>query len=209
MAVKLCSVEACDGRHRCKGYCGKHYQMWLKWGDPLVNKAIDGSRDPYDDIIKYGVTRVGECLVSNASKGSNGYRRIRAGNKNFLAHRVSFEKWHGTIPSGMVVDHKCHNEAASRGECNGGACHHRACVNPAHLEAVSCLENRMNSVLYVESLGAWQKGKTHCPEGHPYSGENLFMTHQGGRSCLTCRRKQDRIRQKERRDGRRANFAQG
>lgn len=30
--------------------------------------------------------------------------------------------------------------------------------------------------------------KTHCPQGHEYAGENLFINHKGGRECNTCRR---------------------
>jgi hypothetical protein len=29
--------------------------------------------------------------------------------------------------------------------------------------------------------------KTHCPNGHPYSGENLYMDSRGWRQCKACR----------------------
>ena len=29
--------------------------------------------------------------------------------------------------------------------------------------------------------------KTHCPQGHPYSGENLRINGDGSRACRTCR----------------------
>lgn len=29
--------------------------------------------------------------------------------------------------------------------------------------------------------------RTHCPKGHPYSGENLFIGRDGHRNCKTCR----------------------
>jgi hypothetical protein len=32
--------------------------------------------------------------------------------------------------------------------------------------------------------------KTHCPRGHPLSGDNLFVNNQGGRVCRTCKRAQ-------------------
>ena len=31
--------------------------------------------------------------------------------------------------------------------------------------------------------------KTHCPYGHPYSGENLYTAPNGYRQCRTCRRR--------------------
>jgi len=30
--------------------------------------------------------------------------------------------------------------------------------------------------------------KTHCPQGHPYSGDNLFITKLGSRACRICNR---------------------
>lgn len=32
------------------------------------------------------------------------------------------------------------------------------------------------------------KIKTHCPQGHAYDGENLFIGEQGSRVCKTCKR---------------------
>lgn len=34
--------------------------------------------------------------------------------------------------------------------------------------------------------------KTHCPQGHPYSGENVFVNSAGGRVCRTCRKEINR-----------------
>lgn len=33
-----------------------------------------------------------------------------------------------------------------------------------------------------------QSGKTHCPSGHPYSGENLYLDRKGARHCKACKR---------------------
>jgi len=41
--------------------------------------------------------------------------------------------------------------------------------------------------------------KTHCPHGHPYSGDNLAFTASGGRRCRACERAREaRRRQKTR-----------
>jgi len=37
--------------------------------------------------------------------------------------------------------------------------------------------------------------RTHCPKGHPYSGDNLIIESDGGRKCRTC--KNDRKRSPE------------
>jgi hypothetical protein len=45
----------------------------------------------------------------------------------------------------------------------------------------------------IAGLLAWQKANrpTHCPNGHPYSGDNLVRD-SAGRHCLTCRRAKNR-----------------
>jgi hypothetical protein len=30
--------------------------------------------------------------------------------------------------------------------------------------------------------------KTHCPQGHPYAGDNLYVTTDSKRACRTCKR---------------------
>jgi hypothetical protein len=34
---------------------------------------------------------------------------------------------------------------------------------------------------------AHNKDKTHCVEGHPLSGENLYLSRSGRRACRECR----------------------
>lgn len=43
-------------------------------------------------------------------------------------------------------------------------------------------------------------GRTHCPHGHPYSGDNLYIDPAGNKRCRTCTRKvlaQARARQRK------------
>lgn len=42
--------------------------------------------------------------------------------------------------------------------------------------------------------GARMLARTHCPRGHEYSGENLYVTPQGHRHCKECRRQNARYR---------------
>lgn len=37
-----------------------------------------------------------------------------------------------------------------------------------------------------DSIGAWNKDKTHCPAGHEYKGKNLFINKDGSRRCRKC-----------------------
>ena len=79
-----------------------------------------------------------------------------------LAHRVAYELQVGPIPVGLQLDHLCRV---------------RSCVNPAHLEPVTSAENTRRGLRAM---------KTHCPQGHPYAGENLLIRPTGQRRCRTC-----------------------
>lgn len=57
MRKRVCKVEGCNNRYIAKGYCGKHYQKFKKYGDPLyfeVNMdrdpicTIDGCNNPHE-----------------------------------------------------------------------------------------------------------------------------------------------------------------
>lgn len=86
------------------------------------------------------------------------------GKKGYV-HRWFYEWLVGPIPDGYEIDHLCFNTL---------------CCNPAHLEAVTPSENRKRSRRATE-----QRGRTHCPHGHPYSGHNLIVR-RGKRECRTC-----------------------
>lgn len=38
--MRICTVKECDRKHVAKGYCKKHYQRWVKYGDPLYIKQV-------------------------------------------------------------------------------------------------------------------------------------------------------------------------
>lgn len=47
-----------------------------------------------------------------------------------------------------------------------------------------------------DRIGAHNRGKTHCPSGHPYSPENTRTPPSGGRYCRACERERGRQRLK-------------
>ena len=97
-------------------------------------------------------------------------------------HRYFYEELVGTPPDGVHLDHICHNNDLS---CKGGpTCMHRRCVNPDHMEPVTPAVN----ISRGRGLAPHNKAKTRCSEGHEYTEDNTYVTPNGGRQCLTCRK---------------------
>jgi hypothetical protein len=106
------------------------------------------------------------CWVWTAHTHDLGYGRMRVDGKDWLAHRWSYEHYIGWIPKGLVIDHLCRV---------------RCCVNPKHLQPVKQRENCRRGASW-----AFQANKTHCPKGHPYAGNNLYIDPRGHRRCKSC-----------------------
>lgn len=77
-----------------------------------------------------------------------------------------------------------------------------------HLDGVkynNTLDNLVPSCTGCNTLrsGHANSKKTHCPQGHPYSGDNLDIDRDGHRRCRACKaekqRTRDTPRQRERR----------
>lgn len=112
----------------------------------------------------------------------NGYGRFRNG-RGTSAHIASYELHIGPVPDGLVLDHTCHDPNTCK---LGKECPHRKCCNPEHLDPVTVAENSRRG-----GAGLAHSTKTHCPNGHEYTPENIFRRPQrpNERECRVCRRK--------------------
>lgn len=108
------------------------------------------------------------CWPWTASTTYKGYGQFYVDGRMKKAHRIAYEIQVGPIPDGLHIDHLCRN---------------RACQNAKHMEPVTPDENAHRSI---------HPRPTHCPSGHPYSGENVGFTQtRDGREmiCRACKNK--------------------
>lgn len=134
MTTKTCSVDDCEKPVHARNYCSKHYDRWRSNGDPLIVQYIRG-----DDEIRFEsyVDRSGgpdACHPWTGGQCTGGYGQIKIAGQLRLVHIIAWEKANKkSKPSGLDIDHVCHNQAIREGACHAGECPHRLCCNPAHL----------------------------------------------------------------------------
>lgn len=127
--------------------------------DTKISEAVlDGRYIP--------VTEAG-CWLWLGSPNGTGYGRIYIHGKPVMAHRLSYQIKHGSIPAGKIVCHKCDTPS---------------CINPDHLFMGTHKDNSRDMVAKKRHA---EQQKTHCPKGHEYTPENT-KTSGGDRKCRIC-----------------------
>ena len=126
-----------------------------------------------------------ECWPWLGAKAERGYGRIWNAPKMRPAHRVAWELHYGVeISDELDACHSCDNPS---------------CVNPKHVFPGTASDNAKDA--YAKGrLYNPQSVKTHCPQGHPLSGDNLYVPPSGKRYCRACQqaRRHERYYERER-----------
>lgn len=107
------------------------------------------------------------CWIWTGPLDHGGYGKISIKDVTLAVHRLAYAEFIEPIAPGL---HVCHS------------CDVRECFNPRHLFVGTAKDNAIDAAR--KGRFANQR-KTHCPMGHEYGGDNLyvFMTH---RKCKTC-----------------------
>jgi hypothetical protein len=137
-----------------------------------------GARERFFKKVDRSEFSPAACWTWIGCRDSRGYSRFGWKGKTDYAHRFAWEEFCEPIESGLEIDHLCRNHS---------------CVNPLHLEPVPhSVNHRRGNGMFAGGLV--MKSKTHCPYGHPYHGDNLYVYPDGRRLCITCKRQRERER---------------
>lgn len=117
------------------------------------------------------------CILYLGRAAKNGYPQMHFRGKTKYVFHVALHVFSGVPWASFSIyapfDHRCDN---------------KQCINVKHIKRVSQREN----ILRGRSKAAQNARKTHCPQGHPLSGDNLVkskLNRKGQRGCRICANK--------------------
>ena len=176
--MRTCSAPECSRRHYARGWCAKHYGWERRHGltplprTTLIERVM--AKVDKSGPVPAGAPHLGPCWIWFGHLNRTGYGQVNRGAKEgrALVHRVLYEHHVGPVPQGLELDHLCSV---------------RACCNPTHLEPVTHAEN-VRRGRSAESVRERAAKRTHCNNGHPYTGDNFRITKDGRRRCRVCNR---------------------
>lgn len=106
-----CTIDDCETPTHARGLCPKHYWRLRKNGSPHATPSRD-----HEAIFLGSTERRGDCLIWTGTLRPDGYGVIGVNGRSVRAHRFAYEREHGPIPEGMLIDHSCHTPACVRVE---------------------------------------------------------------------------------------------
>lgn len=128
--MKKCSLEECETVMQTRrGMCKRHYNAFMKYGDPRHREQTHRSMSLWEKVLFYGWRENDEtgCWDWRGSTRKGGYGRISHEGKGLVVTRVVLEKKLGrNLEPGELALHSCDRPI---------------CVNPEHLRPGSVRDN--------------------------------------------------------------------
>ena len=142
-------------------------ERWL----PVV--GYEGLYEVSDQGRVKRLARVGKSWVlpERILKGSHNYRgyaQVGMFGKSKKVHRLVLEAFVGPCPKGMV------------------ACHWNDDPSDNRLENLRWDTEKANQADKMRNGHNTNANKTHCPQGHEYTEENIYRRDNGYRQCRAC-----------------------
>lgn len=135
------------------------------------------------DRFWLNVEKTETCWLWKQKPSAEGYGRFQTKpDPHTYAHRFAYELLVGPIPEGLHLDHLCRV---------------RICVNPQHLEPVTCRENVIRGI----GPAAIHHAQTHCIHGHEFTQANTYYRRDRkypARICRRCRADRENVRHQQR-----------
>lgn len=132
----VCSINGCNRKTNCRGWCEAHYTRWRRYGDPCGGRTALG--EPLRFLLSETAVACSsdDCLTWPYKRGSHGYGIVLIDGQRQYAHRIICEAAHGPAPSDR-------HEAAH--SCGKG---HEGCINPRHLRWATPKENCADTLIH-------------------------------------------------------------
>lgn len=124
--MRVCSVEGCNGKHRAKGYCNKHYAQILRHGKISERTRFDKNEiilyDTYAEIILYNYKgeEVNRALIDIEDVEKISKYKWRVNDNGYVVTdidkntKLRLHRFLMNPSEDMVVDHINHNRLDNR-----------------------------------------------------------------------------------------------
>jgi HNH endonuclease len=127
------------------------------------------------------------CLLWTAATTKKGYGVLRVAGVLKYAHHVAWYLAFGRWPK--QLNHHCDTPSC----CETSDLYEGNHVqNSRDCIARGRFKNNMTEAIMRQGQprgAAAQRAKTHCPLGHPYEGDNLYVAASGARKCRACQKR--------------------